>query len=208
MLASFDSYPIPRRTMPPRAVSRTATSTSRRARIWCAPPGPVQSPGSIIRSSIMTPSDVVVPTRRPARIRMCVIRRVTVLLPFVPEIDTTGIRRSTSRSHSGGVARAPAMRSVQRARSRSCAPVRRAVRDGETSRSARASAASVSVWARSAPTHGKVMIQCPGSDERWTATPPRPSPYSVRRRRIHATVAATGYGHSRAGTAAPRWTRA
>ena len=32
-----------------------------------APPGPVQSPGSTIRSSTRTPSDVVVPTRRPAR---------------------------------------------------------------------------------------------------------------------------------------------
>ena len=77
-------------------------------------------------------------------------------------------RRSASRTHSGGVARAATIRSVQRARRRSWAPVRRAVRDGDTSRSASASAASVRVTARSAPFHGNVTIQCPGSDERWT----------------------------------------
>ena len=121
---------------------------------------------------------------------MCVISRVTVLLPLVPETDTIGMCRSASRSHSGGVVRAASIRSVQRASSRSCAPVSWAVRDGETSRSARASAASLNVWARSAPVHGKVMIQWPGSDERWTASPLRPSPWSVRSRRIQATVAA------------------
>ena len=104
------------------------------------------------------------------------ISRVTVLLPLVPETDTIGTVRSRSRIHSGGVARAAAMRSDQRATWRSWAPVRWAWRDDDTSRSARASAASVSVNARSAPTHGKVTIQWPGSDERWTATPPRPSP--------------------------------
>ncbi len=45
------------------------------------------------------------------------ISRVTVLLPLVPEIDTIGTRRSASRTHSGGVARAASMRSVQRASS-------------------------------------------------------------------------------------------
>ena len=66
----------------------------------------VQSPGSTIRSSTRTPSDVVVPTRLPATRRMWVTSRVTVLLPFVPLIETTGIRRSVSRIHSGGVVRA------------------------------------------------------------------------------------------------------
>ena len=47
-------------------------------------------------------------------------------------------------------------------RTRSCEPVRRARRAGETSRSARASAASAIVCARSAPCHGKVTIQWPG----------------------------------------------
>ena len=199
---------MPRRTMPPRAVSRTATSMSRRARICWAPLGPVQSPGSIRRSSTSTPSEVVVPTCRPAPIRMCVTSRVTVLLPFVPEIEMTGTRRSASRIQDAGVVRASRIRSDQRTSSRSWLPVRRAVRDGETSRPPRARAASVMVCARSAPTQGNVMIQCPGSDERWTATPPRPSPWSDRRRRIQPTTATMSSGQSRGGTDAPRSTSA
>ena len=69
--------------------------------------------------------------------------RVTVLLPFVPEIEMTGTRRSASRIHDGGVVRASRIRSDQRTSRRSWFPVSRAVRDGETSRPARASAASV-----------------------------------------------------------------
>ena len=134
--------------------------------------------------------------------------RVTVLLPFVPEIDTTGIRRSASRTQVGGVVRAAAIRSVQRATRRSWVPVSRAVRDDDTSRSARAMAASVRVSARSAPTHGKVTIQWPGSDERWTRRPPRPSSCSSRSRRTQPAMAATPSGQSRAGIAAPRWTSA
>ena len=132
------------------------------------------------------------------------ISRVTVLLPFVPEIDTIGMRRSASRIHSGGVARAAAIRSVQRASSALLGagqlgrPRRRDVALGE----GEGRLAQI-VWARSAPIHGKVMIQWPGSDERWTASPPRPSPWSARRRRIQATVAAIGSGQSRAGTSAP-----
>ena len=161
---------------------------SRRARICCAPPGPVQSPGSTIRSSTRTPSDVVVPTRRPARSRMWVISRVTVLLPFVPEIETIGIapigvadprrRRRPGLRDALGPAReqcAPGRRSAGRS-----ATARRRVRPGRAPPRSRVSA-------RSAPTHGKVTIQCPGSDERWTATPPRPSPWSARSRRIQAT---------------------
>ena len=121
--------------------------------------------------------------------------RVTVLLPLVPEIDTIGIAPV-------GVAdpcrrRRPAPPRCARSsgsRRRSCAPVSRAVRDGETSRSARASAASVRVCARSAPIHGKVTIQWPGSDERWTASPPRPSPWSARSRRIQADDRGDGVG--------------
>ena len=90
---------------------------------------------------------------------MCVISRVTVDLPLVPEIEIAGIRRSTSRIQGGGVVRAASMRSVQRVTSRSWAPVSWAVRDGETSRSARAMAASVRTRARSSPIHGNVTIQ-------------------------------------------------
>ena len=149
---------------------------SDRARTCCAPPGPVQSPASTSRSSMRTPSEVVVPTRFPAWTRMWVISRVTVDLPLVPEIETIGTRRSASRIHVGGVVPAAAIRSLQRVESRSWAPVNCAVRDGETSRSARAMAASVRTRARSSPLHGNVMIQWPGSDERWTARPARPSP--------------------------------
>ena len=42
------------------------------------------------------------------------ISRVTVDLPLVPEIETTGTRRSASRIQAGGEVRAAAMRSVQR----------------------------------------------------------------------------------------------
>ena len=48
--------------------------------------------------------------------------RVTVLLPFVPVIETTGIRRSASRIQDGGVARASAIFADQRASIRSCEP--------------------------------------------------------------------------------------
>ena len=43
------------------------------------------------------------------------------------------------------------------------------------------------------------MIQWPGSDERWTASPARPSPWSTRSRRTQAAIAAIGSGHSRGG---------
>ena len=138
-----------------------------------APPGPVQSPGSTIRSSTRTPSDVVVPTRRSASSRMCVISRVTVLLPLVPLIEMIGIRRSASRIHAGGVARASAIVASQRAIARDVDGPWRAARDGATSRSASSTAASAIECARSGPVHGNATIQCPGSVDRWTATPPR-----------------------------------
>ena len=205
-LASLDSYPTPRSRIPPRAVSRTATSRSRRARIWSAPPGPVQSPASMSRSSTRIPSDVVVPTWRPASSRMCVMSRVTVLLPFVPLIETIGTWRSASRTSVGGVVRAAAMRASRRPRSRSCPLVNRADRAGETLRSASWKAASAISRARSAPRHGKDTIQWPGSDDRWTASPPRPSSWAARNRRSHATTAATPSGQSRAATRAPSLT--
>ena len=46
--------------------------------------------------------------------KMWVISRVTVLLPFVPVIETTGTLRSASRSQAGGVVPASSMRAVQR----------------------------------------------------------------------------------------------
>ena len=70
-------------------------------------------------------------------------------------------------------------------------------------RSASASAASAMTCARSAPRHGTVTIQCPGSDERWTRRPPGPSPWSVRRRRSHAASVTIPSGHPRGGTRGP-----
>ena len=82
------------------------------------------------------------------------MRRVTVLLPFVPLIETIGTRRSASRIQPGGVALASSIRARQRSRRRSWVPVSRAVRAGDTFRSPSASAASAIAWARSAPAHG------------------------------------------------------
>ena len=85
--------------------------------------------------------------------------RVTVLLPFVPLIDTIGIVRSTSRIHGGGVVLASSIRLRQRSSERAWLPVSRAVRIGDTLRSVSASAASAIARARSAPVHGNVTIQ-------------------------------------------------
>ncbi len=65
------------------------------------------------------------------------ISRVTVDLPLVPVIEIAGIRRSSSRIHDGGVARAPAIRSCQRSTIRGWVPVSRVRRAGETLREAR-----------------------------------------------------------------------
>src|SRR5260221_14604677 len=97
---------------------------------------------------------------------MFVIRRVTVLFALVPEIETIGTCRSASRIQVGGVALDSARRALQRAKSRTWPPVRWADRDGDTSRVASASAASATGSARSAPIHGNVTIQGPGSEER------------------------------------------
>ena len=116
---------------------------------------------------------VVVPTCCPARSRMWVMSRVTVDLPLVPVIETIGIRRSASRIHDGGVARAAAIRSRPRVEDQRCwVPVRRTRRPGATDRSARSNAASAMSRDRSAPAHGQVTIQRPASDARWTITGP------------------------------------
>ena len=116
------------------------------------------------------------PVRRPAPIRMWLISRVVVLLPFVPLIDTIGIRRSASRIQVGGRRSASSIRADQRPSRRAWPPVRRAVRAGDALRSVRATAASAIARVRPAADHGAVRIQWPGSEERWTANPARPSP--------------------------------
>ncbi len=207
-LASLDSYPMPRRTSPPRAVSSTAMSTSSRSRIATAPPGPVQSPASTIRSSTRIPSEVVVPTWCPAPRRMCVISRVTVDLPLVPVMLTTGWRRSSSRIQDGGTVDAAAIRSCHPATRRACVPVRRTFLAGETGRPARSTAASAISRARPAPAQGHVATHRPASVPRWTCTGPGCSSWSARSRRIQATRSVTASGHSRAGTVRPMCTSA
>ncbi len=133
------------------------------------------------------------------------MRRVTVDLPFVPVTETTGIRRTSSRIHEGGVERASAILASQRARARACAPVRCARGAGDTERDARSNAASAMSRARSAPCHGQVTVQWPVSDDRCTAHGPPASPCSRRSRRAQATRSATGSGQSRAATVRPRW---
>jgi hypothetical protein len=102
--------------------------------------------------------------------------RVTVDLPLVPVMDTTGIVRSASRIHAGGVARASVIRASQPATQRAWVPVRRTRRAADTERAARSTAASATRRARSAPHHGQVMTQRPASDARWTSTGPPCSP--------------------------------
>ena len=136
------------------------------------------------------------------------ISRVTVDLPFVPVMDTTGIVRSASRIQGGGVARASAMRASHAATWRACVPVRRTRRADDTDRRARSTDASATSLARSAPHHGQVTTQRPVSDARWASTGPPCSPWSARSRRVQATMSVTASGHSRAGTARARWTSA
>ena len=154
------------------------------------------------------PSEVVVPTWCPARSRMWVISRVTVDLPLVPVIEMIGIVRASSRIQVGGVAPAPATRSIQRATMPDWVPVRRTRRPGWTDRDARSKAASAMSRDRSAPVHGQVITQRPVSDARWTWAGPPCSSWSARRRRVQATRSVTSSGHSRAATGRPRRTSA
>ena len=140
---------------------------------------------------------------------MWVMSRVTVLFPLVPLMLTIGVRRSASRIQVGPARRCGGDRARVGARGGAYwAPVSVARRAGETSRSARANAASAMARPRSTDAIGQVTIQCPGSEVRWTTSPAVPSRWSVRSRRTHAAIAATPSGHRGAGTAAPRRTRA
>ena len=144
------------------------------------------------------------PTWRPASSRMCVISRVTVLLPFVPLIDTIGMRRSASRSSVGGVVRAAVDPGLEPARAG--APARRSARAdraGDTPRSASWNAASAISCARSAPRHGtsRSSGRDPTSDGR--RGPPRPSPWSrAQAAEPRRRARTTSPGQSRGGTGA------
>ena len=163
---------MPRRTSPPRAVSRTATSRSERPRI-CQRAGRAR-PVARLDHPLVRRGRRRTSSSRPAasaRIRMWVDqpgdRALAVRAgdrhdrdPAVRVADPRRRRRPRLRDR-----RLPA---GERARL-APASARRSARTGETSRSVRATAASAIARARSAPVHGNVTIQWPGSDERWTA---------------------------------------
>ena len=129
---------------------------------------------------------------------MWVISRVTVLLPFVPDTDTIGMRRSASRIQVGGVASRlgpPGCPAIEQRAAWASSAGR--VRDGETSRSASATAASAMVRGalRADPREGDDPVAGIGRPMDAPG-PPRPSPWSARSRRTHAAIAATPSGHA------------
>ena len=89
---SHRSKAKPSRKIPPRAVSNTAASTSGCSNTLRALRGPLQSPVSMQRCSMYTPSELVMPTRFPLVPSRCAVKRTVVVLPFVPATATTGIR--------------------------------------------------------------------------------------------------------------------
>ena len=134
----------------------------------------------------------------PASRRMWAIRRVVVVLPFVPLIETIGSRRSASRIHAGpGPVRLADPRERRARPGGACRGVSRSMAPAGMSRSTSARAISAIAVARSPSAHGQTTIQCPGSDDRWTATPGRP-------RRRDARGAAAGPSR-RATRRAPGW---
>ena len=132
------------------------------------------------------------------------ISRVTVLLPLVPEIETIGMRRSASRIQVGGVARAAAMRSVQRASEALLGagqvggPRRRDVALGQGERGLGQGQRPL----RAEPREGDDPV--PGI-RRAVDAPGRRGPRRGRRAAggSRPTTAATPSGQSRAGTPAP-----
>ena len=85
----------PSRSMPPRAVSRTAASTSGCASTLRALRGPLQSPLSVCLPLTYTPSVLVMPTRSPWVRNKWEVRRTVVVLPLVPVTAMTGTRPSS-----------------------------------------------------------------------------------------------------------------
>jgi len=78
-------------TIPPLAVSSTATSTSFDDNTIAALVGPVLSPFKTHSSPMKMPPVDVIPTFFPRQARVCPISRVVVVFPLVPVTDTMGI---------------------------------------------------------------------------------------------------------------------
>ena len=201
--------------MPPRAVSRTATSTSERASTCRAPSGPGQSPGStrpLVDQHAVGGRRADVPA---GRRRMWLIIRVVVVLPFVPLMLMIGIRRSASRIQAGGGGlRLLDPDRPSGARSRAWPPVQ-ACRAGPArrSRSARRTAASAIARARPCPAprvgHDPVA-RARTCDGRPSAAGGlrRGRPASRRDGAARRPAARSRGPGARSGTGAPRRTRA
>ena len=89
-LTSLAATPMPRSSIPPRAVSRTATSRPGVASTSAAPAGPEKSPSSTVSPMTTTPEVELHAVFRPAVMAMWATRRVVVVLPLVPVTETTG----------------------------------------------------------------------------------------------------------------------
>ena len=201
---------MPASTRPPRAVSRTATSTSFRRRIAWAPAG--TRPVAGVDHPLVDED----PVRR---------RRADVAAGSQQDVgDQAGHRRlavgagDRDRPASGGrrrgsttaaSARAPAIRACQRSTTRAWVPVSRVASRGRDA-ARRQVERGLGDQARplgAGPRPGDdPASRCPTA--RGPRTGPPCSPWSARRRRVHATRSATASGHSRAGTDRPRWTSA
>ena len=169
-------------------------------------------PASTRRSSMSTPSEVVVPTCRPARRRMCVSMRVVVLLPLVPLMLTVGMRRSASVIQVGP-GPAAAVDPPENALQAAAAAPRRAW--SRLAHRPAASAPSAISCARSRSRQGNATIQWPGSPVRWMVTGtvgaggrPARVPLSRCRRVTQAARSRTGGGAMARATGRPRRTMA
>ncbi len=182
---------------------------SRRARIWCAPPGPVQSPGSTIRSSTRTPSEVVVPTCRPATQQDVGDEpghRALAVRPRDrhdrdPPVGVADPRRR--RRPGGGDPLGPARERGapgRRSAGRSATATRRA-------RPARGGLGEGQRALRAGPREGDDPV---AGVRRAMDGAARRGPRRGRRAAggPRPTIAATPSGQSRAGTSRPRWTSA
>src|SRR3954453_23436380 len=95
---SHQSHASPLRTIPPRAVSKTATAAPGSVSTALADSGPVQSPRTTSRPAIVMPLVVVYPTRQPHSDMTWAIILTVVVLPLVPVTATSGMRDGSSRA--------------------------------------------------------------------------------------------------------------
>ncbi len=170
---SLYATPIPRRRIPPRAVSVTASWIPGWASTCPAPLGPEKSPYFTSSPSKYTPSVLDQPTCSPAARPMCAIIRDVVVLPFVPVTATTG---TFGRSVGGGL---PGGSS----RTRSPTEWISSLRSSAPNASSTSTIAAPSARARPSCAHGNATTSRRTSDSGRTRTPIRPIPASRAIRR-------------------------